>query len=508
MKRNSRNTSSSGRQADSKRAQRLADLLISRLDASHCNFMAVETMAGALDDEGFTQLDPTDSWTLRPGGKYYVVQNDTAVFAFVAGMSRPSDAGFRIIAAHSDSPCFKLKPNPEIYGDGGVVSLNVEKYGGGIMYTWFDRPLSMAARLMVASGNPMNPDKVIVDLEKPVAVIPHLAIHFNRSVNDGNPLSVQNDMKPVIGHFDEAEFRELQGMGGVVKCMFADAAGVAPEDILAMETVVYPVEKATLVGAHNEYIMSGRLDDLSMAFSALQALLDTSSEPTGATRVMAIFDNEETGSGTRQGAAAPTLRNILERIEYALDRTLTAIELRDEERDGLNVEECCKDRPRDIMHFNPNCPEAFDDDLPAPARMDYNPENFMRAIAASFMISADDAHAWHPNYNAKYDPTNHPVIGGGPVVKINANCKYMTDSRGDAIFRTLCERAGVGCQYFVNHGDVAGGSTLGNILTSQIDIAGVDMGCAIWAMHSACETAGIDDHIATINVFSEFFRLS
>lgn len=438
--------------------------LMDWLDSSPCNFMAVATMIDELEENGFEPLELTEKWDIEPGGKYYVVQNDTALFAFIAGSESPAEAGFHIISSHSDSPCFKLKPNPEIYGNEGVVSLNVEKYGGGIMYTWFDRPLSLAARLMLRGENPMEPVGVIVDMEDPIAVIPHLAIHFNRGVNDGNPLSVQKDMKPVIGSMDKSTFEHLKEMGGVVKCMLADAAQVSPDDILAMEGVLYPVEKATLAGINNEYIMSGRLDDLSMAFSSLQALLSTSDISTPATRVIAIFDNEETGSNTRQGAAAPTLRNILERISMALKQ----------------------------------------EEMPTP----YNPEDFMCAIANSFMISADDAHAWHPNYNEKYDPTNHPVIGGGPVVKINANCKYMTDSRGDAIFRAICDKAGVKCQYFVNHGDVAGGSTLGNILTAQLDLAGVDMGCAIWAMHSACETAGVRDHLDTIKVFSEFFSLS
>lgn len=432
--------------------------LIDWLDDSPCNFLAVAVMSEELEANGFEPLYIGDEWEITPGGKYYVVQNDTAIFAFVAGTGDPAEEGFHIISAHSDSPGFKLKPNPEIYGDGGIVSLNVEKYGGGIMYTWFDRPLSIAARVMLRSEDPMHPDTVLVNLEHPVAVIPHLAIHFNRGVNEGNPLSVQKDMKPVLGRIDKEEFNEFQKMGGVIKCMIADEAEIDPSDILGMEAVLYPIEKATLAGLNNEFIMSGRLDDLSMAYSGLQAMLSTCDEESPRTRVLAIFDNEETGSGTRQGAAAPTLRNILERIVIALSDNKASR------------------------------------------------ESFIRAIDNSFMISADDAHAWHPNYNEKYDPTNHPQIGGGPVVKINANCKYMTDSRGDAVFHALCDKAGVKCQYFVNHGDVAGGSTLGNILTSQLDLAGVDMGCAIWAMHSACETAGVQDHLDTIRVFSEFFR--
>lgn len=354
-----------------------------------------------------------------------------------------------------------MKPNPEIYGEGGVVSLNVEKYGGGIMYTWFDRPLSLAARLMVKTKDPMAPECHLVDLGQPVGVIPHLAIHFNRSVNEGNPLSVQKDMKPVIGYFAPDVYESYKRKGGVVKTLLAEAAGIDPDSILGMETVVYPVQSASLSGVNDEYVMSGRLDDLSMVFASLEAMLDCGGKKSEATRIMAVFDNEETGSGTRQGAAAPTLRNIMERISIGLG------------------ESCGK-----------------------PGK-----EDFFRALENTFMISADNAHAWHPNYNEKYDPTNHPVIGNGPVVKINSNCKYMTDARGDAIFRSLCARAGVECQYFVNHGDVAGGSTLGNILTSQLDIAGVDMGCAIWGMHSACETGGIMDYLDTVRVFSEFYSV-
>lgn len=454
--------------------------LIDCLNDSPCNFMAVNTIRQYLEDAGFEELNLADEWDIYPGGKYYVVRNGTAIFPFVAGRRPSCDAGFHIIAAHSDSPGFKLKPNPEIYGDGGVVSLNVEKYGGGIMYTWFDRPLTMAARLLVRGEDALHPEEILVDLEKPIAVIPHLAIHFNRAVNEGNPLSVQKDMKPVLGNYSREEFDELQKMGGVVKCIFADAAEIAPDDILAMEVVLYPCDVATLTGAHDEYIMSGRLDDLSMAFSAILAMLETAEEETTATRIAAIFDNEETGSGTRQGAAAPTLRNIMERISTALDRYLKA------------TGQYQYERQTDLLQSDDNSETST--------------ERFFRSLEHTFLISADDAHAWHPNYNEKYDPTNHPVIGGGPVIKINANCKYMTDARGAAVFRTLCDEAGVKCQYFVNHGDVAGGSTLGNILTSQLDIAGVDMGCAIWGMHSACETAGMTDHLDTIAVFSQFYR--
>lgn len=442
--------------------KRVKDLMVA-LAASTCNFTAVEMAIQLLDAAGFCELDEADAWQLAPGGKYYVVKNGTAIFPFVVGTAPVEEAGVRIIAAHTDSPCFKLKPNCEIYGDGGVVSLNVEKYGGGIMYTWFDRPLSLAGRVVLRGDDAFWPESLVIDLDRAVATIPHLAIHFNRAVNEGNPLSVQKDMKPVIGYFSPEELQEYKEHGGVIRALVAekirkdypeDFGNVVPEDILDYELCLYPVQQPELVGVHDEYIQSARIDDLSMAFCGLFSLLETCGSPCESTRVVALFDNEETGSGTKQGAHSPVLRHLLERLSLVTGG---------------------------------------------------NPQAFYMALANSFMISADDAHGWHPNYNEKYDPTNHPVLGGGPVVKINANCKYMTDAFGASVFRTLCSKAGVECQYFVNHADVAGGSTLGNISSAQLDIDGVDVGCAIWAMHSAAETAAVTDHLDMIEVFNLFF---
>ena len=433
----------------------MIEKLLGWLDSATCNFLAVETIRKELEAAGFKELRQEDSWKITPGARHYIVKNGSAIFPFIAGTGNPDEHGFRIISAHSDSPCFKIKPNAEIYGDGGVVSLNVEKYGGGILYTWFDRPLSMSGRVMIDSGNPLRPETKVFDLKKPVATIPHLAIHFNRNVNAGNPLSVQKDMKPVIGYFSAEEIAEVRRRGGFVKKIVGDHLGIRPEDILEYEINLYPLEPAGICGANGEYFQSARIDDLSMAFAGLEALLSTADEPCADTRLLAIFDNEETGSGTKQGAMAPIARDLMERICASLGGSR---------------------------------------------------EGFFRAVAKSFMISADDAHAWHPNYNEKCDPTNHPVIGGGPVIKINANCKYMTDADGAAVFKNLCRKAGVECQMFVNHADVEGGSTLGNKLTVQLDLRGVDMGAAIWAMHSARETAGVNDHVATVKVFSAFYR--
>ena len=427
------------------------------LDASTCNVMAVETIKSELNKAGFSEIKQSEKWDIKKGGKYYVIKNGTAIFAFVVGNKPISEQGFRIISAHSDSPCFKIKPNAEIYGEGGVVSLNVEKYGGGILYTWFDRPLSISGRIVVKGDSDIYPQIIPVDLKNPIATIPHLAIHFNRAVNDGNPLSVQKDMKPVVGIFSKNEIEDFKSKGGLVRVLVANHLNIKPEDIIEYELNLYPVEKANFMGVHNEYFQSGRIDDLSMAFAALEALLAVYNQEPEATRVMAIFDNEETGSGTKQGAASPVLRDILERVT----KTITE---------------------------------------------NYDNQDFYRAVANSFMISADDAHGWHPNYNEKYDPTNHALLGGGPAIKINANCKYMTDADGSAVFQNLCKRAGVKCQYFVNHSDVLGGSTLGNIFTGQMDIRGVDMGNPIWAMHSAKEMAAVSDHEDAIKVFTTFYK--
>lgn len=421
------------------------------LDASPVNFFAVKTVSEHLDEAGFVHLDMRKQWTLEPGGCYYVTKNDSAVFAFVVGTGDVAKTGFKIIAAHSDSPGFRIKPNCEMVTDGNIVKLNTEVYGGPILYTWFDRPLSLAGRVILRGDNPLFPEHRLVKFDRHLLTIPHLAIHFNRNVNDGNKLSKQKDMLPVLGKVNNAGDAK-----GLITRMVAEKLGVKPEEIIDYDLSLFDTSRACVVGLNGEYITSGRIDDLSMVHAAMSALLDSLNKESAATRVMAIFDNEETGSGTKQGAASPILDMILRRIAAAQDNS---------------------------------------------------EEYYFRAVESSFMVSADDAHGVHPNYVEKQDPTNHPTLGGGPVIKINANCKYMTDADSSAVFKTICDRAGVKCQYFVNHSDVAGGSTLGNILTSQIPLRGVDVGAAIWAMHSARETASLSDHADMIAAFTEFYNL-
>ncbi|MBQ0068662.1 MAG: M18 family aminopeptidase, partial [Bacteroidales bacterium] len=330
----------------------------------------------------------------------------------------------------------------------GIVRLNTEVYGGPILYTWFDRPLSIAGRVIVKGDNALKPVSRTVKFDRPLLCISHLAIHFNRSVNEGNRLSKQKDMLPII-----AKFTEKLESNNLLLNMVAEELKVKVEDIIDFDLMLYDTEKACLFGVNNEFISCGRLDDLSMVHAAITAITESTGED--ATCIAAIFDNEESGSGTKQGAGSPVLANVLHRIIEA---------------QGGNY-----------------------DDL-------------SRAVAQSFMISADNAHAFHPNYGDKYDPTNHPHMGDGPCIKINANCKYMSDAHSAAIFKSLCIEAGSPYQYFVNHSDVAGGSTLGNILTSQMDIEGVDVGNPLLAMHSVRETASVQDHLNMTKVMTHFFN--
>lgn len=422
--------------------------LINFLNDSPVNFLAARTVVDELQRCGFEELSTRAQWKLEAGDRRYVVVNDSAVFAFVVGTGAPEE-GFHIIAAHSDSPGFRIKPNCEMAGPEGILRLNTEVYGGPILYTWFDRPLSLAGRVILRSHDPLNPRRVAVRFDRPLLTIPHLAIHFNRAVNDGNKLSKQKDMLPVAA-------LDCTTPKGLIRRLAAEKLGVEPDEVLDYDLSLYDTTPACLLGLNNEFITGGRLDDLTMVHAALTALTETASTATRATRVMAVFDNEETGSGTKQGAGSPVLETILRRVNLCTGG---------------------------------------------------GPESFERAVAASFLVSADNAHGFHPNYPEKYDPTNRPVLGAGPCIKINANCKYMTDADSAAVFAEICRLAGVPFQYFVNHSDSPGGSTLGNILTGQMALRGVDMGAPVWAMHSVRETASAADHAYTVAAFRQFLSL-
>lgn len=427
--------------------------LLSFLDASPVNFLAVKNLTEELQQHGYHRIDTTEALgTVKAGDKFFVTKNDSSIYAFQIGRKALAETGFHMICAHCDSPTFRIKPHAEIDCEGGIVKLNTEVYGGPIMSTWFDRPLTLAGRVIVKSKDVMTPTTLLLHVKRPLLQISNLAIHFNRQVNDGVKLSRQKDVLPILGTInDELEKGNL--LMNIILEELNKQQTVAREDILDFDLYLADATPACTFGAHNELISSGRLDDLSMCFAGLEALL--ASQPTDTTQVLAIFDNEETGSQTKQGAGSPFLSYMLKRIALAQGGT---------------------------------------------------EEAYYQAVERAFMISADNAHAWHPNYSEKYDPTNHPMLGGGPVIKFNAAQKYASDAYSASVFAGLCKKAGVPCQRFVNHSDVAGGSTLGNILASSIPLRGVDMGNAILAMHSCRETGSTADHEFCVKVFTQFYQ--
>ena len=427
--------------------------LLSFLDASPVNFLAVKNLTDELQQHGYRRIDTTEALgTVKAGDKFFVTKNDSSIYAFQIGRKALAETGFHMICAHCDSPTFRIKPHAEIDCEGGIVKLNTEVYGGPIMSTWFDRPLTLAGRVIVKGKDVMSPTTLLLHVKRPLLQISNLAIHFNRQVNDGVKLSRQKDVLPILGIInDELEKGNL--LMNIILEELNKQQTVTREDILDFDLYLSDATPACTFGAHNELISSGRLDDLSMCFAGLEALL--ASQPTDTTQVLAIFDNEETGSQTKQGAGSPFLSYMLKRIALAQSGT---------------------------------------------------EEAYYQAVERAFMISADNAHAWHPNYSEKYDPTNHPMLGGGPVIKFNAAQKYASDAYSASVFAGLCEKAGVPCQRFVNHSDVAGGSTLGNILASSIPLRGVDMGNAILAMHSCRETGSTADHEFCVKVFTQFYQ--
>lgn len=427
--------------------------LLSFLDASPVNFLAVKNLTEELQQHGYRRIDTTEALgTVKASDKFFVTKNDSSIYAFQIGRKPLAETGFHMICAHCDSPTFRIKPHAEIDCEGGIVKLNTEVYGGPIMSTWFDRPLTLAGRVIVKGKDVMSPTTLLLHVKRPLLQISNLAIHFNRQVNDGVKLSRQKDVLPILGIInDELEKGNL--LMNIILEELNKQQTVAREDILDFDLYLADATPACTFGAHNELISSGRLDDLSMCFAGLEALL--ASQPTDTTQVLAIFDNEETGSQTKQGAGSPFLSYMLKRIALAQSGT---------------------------------------------------EEAYYQAVERAFMISADNAHAWHPNYSEKYDPTNHPMLGGGPVIKFNAAQKYASDAYSASVFAGLCKKAGVPCQRFVNHSDVAGGSTLGNILASSIPLRGVDMGNAILAMHSCRETGSVADHEFCVKVFTQFYQ--
>ncbi len=426
-------------------AQELIDFIYQSPTAFH----ATENITGSLKNNGFNELKLNHKWEIKKGGKYYVTKNGSAVTAFVVGTGEIEENGFKIIGAHTDAPTFRIKPSPEIVVENSYLKLNTEVYGGPIINTWFDRPLSLAGRVSLKSDDIMNPQIRLVNINKPILIIPNLAIHMNRKVNEGVNINKQKDVLPIITLINK-EFEKENYLLNLI----ADKLDVSYEDIVDFDLYLYEYEKGSIIGANSDFISSGKLDDLEMVHAGLKAII--SSKPSKATNVLVCFDNEEIGSRTKQGAGSPMLRNILERIVINLG----------------------KDR-----------------------------EDFFRAIYNSFIISADMAHAVHPNSPEKHDPVNKPKLNGGPAIKINANQSYTTDSDSNAVYELICRKAGVPVQKFVNRSDERGGSTIGPISSTHLDIRSLDIGNPMLAMHSIRELGGVSDYYYIIKSFEEFYGI-
>ena len=430
---------------EKKLALELVDFLYDSPSACH----GVKATQKILDKNGFIEIKETDKWDLQAKGKYYVIKNDSALIAFEVGTGNIEETGFRLIGAHTDVPGFRIKPNPQMISEGKYVKLNTEVYGGPILYTWYDRPLSIAGKVSIKGVSPLKPETRLININKPLLIIPSLAIHMNREVNEGYKINKQVDTLPLLGLINDELEKEDYLMN-----ILAEELQVNKEDILNFELGLYEYEKGSLIGMNEELISSGRFDDLWMVFAGVKALVN--SKENVATKVMICIDNEEIGSLTAEGANSTLLSNILERIALGLG----------------------KDR-----------------------------EGYYRTLANSIMISADLAHAVHPNLGAKHDPTNRPVLEGGPVLKIAASGSYSTDSFNGAVFAGICESVGVPFQKFVNRSDLRGGTTIGPITSANLTIPVIDMGAPVLGMHSIRELASVKDNYYTIKVFTEFFSL-
>lgn len=413
--------------------------LFSFIESSPTAFHVVDTMKQMLEAEGYQSLLESREWKLEKGGKYYVTRNGTSLLAF--RIPQKDFCGFQIMASHSDSPMFKIKENPEINVENAYVKLNVEKYGGMLCAPWFDRPLSVAGRLIIKTKDGIA--SRLVNVDRDLVLIPSLAIHMNRKANEEQKYNIQKDLLPLYGLSDAKDtFMKI----------VAEAAEVDPAEIMGKDLFVYSRAAGSVWGADQEFISIGRLDDLQCVFGSLKGFLAAEAEDS--IPVHCVFDNEEVGSSTKQGAASTFLQDVLVRISEGLGKTLA---------------------------------------------------QYRQSLASSFMISADNAHAVHPNYGEKSCPSNRPVLNGGIVIKYSANQKYTTDGVSAAMFRIICERAGVPYQTFLNRSDMAGGSTLGNLSANQVAVNCVDIGLPQLAMHSPYETAGAKDTAYLVHAAKEFF---
>ena len=412
--------------------------LIQFLNQSPTAFHVCASAKELLKNNGFTELFEHEKWDIKNGGNFFVTRNSSSLIAF----SIPSAdyRGMLICASHTDSPALKLKASPELNETNGLVRLNVEAYGGMIKRTWFDRPLSVAGRVAVKNENTI--EEKLVDISRPVAVIPSLAIHMDRNATDGN-INIQKELLPVV-YTTSSKLTLFD--------VIAQSLSVSPSNITGSDLFLYNTEKAEITGLDDEFISGGRIDNAENVYLSLSAFLK--SENNDFMKVFAAFDNEETGSLTRQGADSTFLTDTLERI---------------------------------------------------PDSLSLSKNDILSRYASSFVMSADNAHAAHPNYMEKADIVNRPKINGGIVLKYNASGKYTTDAISAAVVKELALRADIPVQEYHNRSDIPGGSTLGNILNCHISLHSADIGLAQLAMHSAYETAGLKDTVYMEKFLTEFY---
>ena len=433
---------------NSKNYRKYAESLLALIDASPTPFHATSELVALLKAEGFAELQEADAWSLKKGGRYYVTRNDSSLVAFVMGSKPAEQAGFKIIGAHTDSPNLRLKPHPA-YEKSGYVQLGVEVYGGVLLATWTDRDLSLAGRVVLKSkkGQPVSR---LLKIDRPLLRIPQLAIHLNREVNEkGLKLNKQTHLPPILQMADKDISSEK-----VLKDLVARELKCRAAEIVSLDLALYDVQASTFAGLNEDFIFAPRLDNLASCHAATVALLEASKQDS-ATRVLAFYDHEEVGSETAQGGESPFLKDTLERMVMS------------------------SDNPREAL---------------------------MRAIAQSIFISADMAHAVHPNYADKHEERHLPLINAGPVIKTNANQRYATEAVSSAHFELMCERAGVKVQKFVVRSDMGCGSTIGPMTAANLGIRTVDVGNPILSMHSIREMAGSQDHGDMIQVFKEYFN--
>ena len=421
-----------------------ANSLINFIEKSPSAFHVIKNIENELIDNGFKQLLEFQNWELEENGKYFVTKNNSSIIAFVVNSKNYN--AFNIVSSHSDSPTFKIKENAEITVNESYLKLNTEPYGGAILSTWMDRPLSIAGRVFV-NENGQTVQKLL-NIDRDLLVIPNLAIHMDRTVNESKNFNPQIDTLPLLsGSVDK----------GQLLTTICDELNIKQTDFLASDLYLYSRAKGTTVGLNNEFIVSPKLDDLECVYSSLQGFLKSNHNNISTIPVYAVFDNEEVGSSSKQGALSTFMADVFKRINISLG---------------------------------------------------HNEEHFFTSLAQSFMLSADNAHGLHPNYTTHSDPTNAPILNKGIVIKHNANQAYTTDGVSNALLKTLLKNKNIPFQSFTNRSNIKGGSTLGNLLNHSISINTVDIGAAQLAMHSSCETAGTKDLEYMYQTFIEFYSTS